>query len=49
MTLAKQVTHTSVAMTKQLIGGSEYWDWRAYYELVAKAEKDAWNARNGNR
>jgi hypothetical protein len=47
-TLARRVTHTSVAMTKQIIGASEYWDWRAYFEIVAEAMKDA-EKRNSQR
>lgn len=40
-TLARRVTHTSVAATKQIIGYSEFLDWAAYFEIVHDEEEAA--------
>lgn len=48
--IAYRVTHTSVAMTRLLIGHSEFIDWLAFFELMAEEEKKAIEkARNNSR
>lgn len=47
--LARDVTHTSKARTKRIIGRSEYVDWSAFYEIVDEENKKAIEKANRNR
>jgi hypothetical protein len=39
--IAERVTHTSVAVTRQIIGRSEFIDWLAYFQIKHEEEVKA--------
>jgi hypothetical protein len=41
MRIAKEVTHQSVATTKVAVTMVEFFDWWAFFELEAEANRDA--------